>query len=463
VAAPATRWHLDFHGPLPESEGKRHILVLIDSTSMWPELIPLEDTSAKTAVRALFDNVVARFGMPREISVLTDNGSAFISKLANLTCETFGIKQYFTTPFHPQTNARAEELAATIHNALRLLCEKQKNWPTHLQAVALAYRASTATNTGLSPHEVLFGRPMRLAIDWTLMAGDPTTPSVQHYAREIVPKLEILHQIVMGNVRDSAARHSRRHNEAAEPPKYAAGDKVLLHDPRVKKGESHKLKRPYIGPFIITECRPGFNYRLQDANTGRDLKRAVHAYRLRPLKEMANDYRLPKLGDPVTVAEGTLGTPTLRWKVTVGNPMPAADVTSVRFAHSPDAEGDVNQGVTLAPPTSTDDQEAWKQLYADGLAQADGKSLRVVNFAQPGAITEKPYDVWPIAQAAAEALRVFAAHAHKRHIEEINFSCDTLSTADTLKTVFASILKDQSDFTLSNRPEDEVVESPGET
>jgi hypothetical protein len=82
VPSPATRWHLDFHGPLSESEGKRHILVLIDSTSMWPELVPVEDTSAETAVRALFDNVVARFGMPREISVLTDNGSAFISKLA---------------------------------------------------------------------------------------------------------------------------------------------------------------------------------------------------------------------------------------------------------------------------------------------------------------------------------------------------------------------------------------------
>jgi hypothetical protein len=339
--------------------------------------------------------------MPREISVLTDNGSAFISKLANLTCKTFGIKQYFTTPFHPQTNARAEELAATIHNALWLLCEKQKDWPTHLQAVALAYRASTATNTGLSPHEVLFGRPMRLAIDWSLMAGDPTIPSVQHYAREMGPKLEILHQIVMGNVRDSAARHSRRRNEAAEPPKYAAGDKVLLHDPRVKKGESHKLKRPYTGPYIITECKPGFNYRLQDASTGRDLKRAVHADRLRPLKEMANDYRLPKLGDQVTVAEGALGTPTLRWKVTVGSPTPAAGTALVRFVDSPDAEGDANQVVTLAPPTSTDDQEAWKQLYADGLAQADGKSLRVINFDQSGALTEKPYDVWPIAQAAA--------------------------------------------------------------
>jgi hypothetical protein len=188
----------------------------------------------------------------------------------------------------------------------------------------------------------------------------------------------------------------------------------------------------------------------------------VHADRLRPLKEMANDYRLPKLGDQVTVAEGALGTPTLRWKVTVGSPTPAAETALVRFVNNLDAEGDVNQVVTLAPPTSTDDQEAWKQLYADGLAQADGKSLRVVNFDQSGAITEKPYDVWPIAQAAAEAVRIFVARADKRHTEEVNFICDTLSTADTLKTVFSSLLKDQKETTLPNRPEDEVIESPGE-
>jgi hypothetical protein len=95
------------------------------------------------------------------------------------------------------------------------------------------------------------------------------------------------------------------------------------------------------------------------------------------------------------------------------------------------------------------------------LTQAEGKSVRVVNFDQSGAITEKPYDVWPIAQAAAEAVRAFAAQADTRHIE-VNFSCDTLSTADTLKTVFSSLLKDQKETTLPNRPEDEVVESPGE-
>ena len=61
VPNPCTRWHLDFHGPFPESCGKKYILCMIDSTSMWPELIATEDCTAETVAAAIFDNIVARF------------------------------------------------------------------------------------------------------------------------------------------------------------------------------------------------------------------------------------------------------------------------------------------------------------------------------------------------------------------------------------------------------------------
>ena len=105
AVAPLTRWHLDFHGPMVESNNKRYVLVLIDSSSMWVELIATEDCTAETVVRALFDNVISRFGLPRGISLLTDNGSGFIARLATKFCQVFGIKQFFTTPYHAQTNS----------------------------------------------------------------------------------------------------------------------------------------------------------------------------------------------------------------------------------------------------------------------------------------------------------------------------------------------------------------------
>jgi hypothetical protein len=85
-------------------------------------------------------------------------------------CQTFGIRLYFSSPYHPQTNLRAEELATTIRDVLRIICKEQSEWALHLQAVAMAYRASATTNTGISPHEVMVGRPMRLATDWSLSA-----------------------------------------------------------------------------------------------------------------------------------------------------------------------------------------------------------------------------------------------------------------------------------------------------
>jgi transposase InsO family protein len=93
---------------------------------MWVELLAVEDLTAETVVRALFDNVVAQFGVPSAFSILTDNGAAFIGQLTKLFCRSFGIRQYFTTPYHSPTNVRAEELADTIHISLRTVCEESR-------------------------------------------------------------------------------------------------------------------------------------------------------------------------------------------------------------------------------------------------------------------------------------------------------------------------------------------------
>jgi hypothetical protein len=52
----------------------------------------------------------------------------------------------------------------------------------------------------------------------------------------------------------------------------------------------------------------------------------------------------------------------------------------IRFRNSIDAESEDAEIFTLTPPTSTDDQVAWKQLYIDGLTRAEGDSLPTVNF-----------------------------------------------------------------------------------
>jgi hypothetical protein len=180
----------------------------------------------------------------------------------------------------------------------------------------MAYRASETTNTGISPHEVMFRRPMRLATDWSLSAPGPVTPSAVQYAREIGPKLDVLHQIAMTNADDSAARHRRAHNEGAMPPPYAAGDKVLLRDTRVKKGETAKLNDHTQARSSLRSADPD-STTAAELKTGRDLKRAVHADRLRPVREMQNDYRQTAINR--VVAAGELRSKRVIWRIVINN------------------------------------------------------------------------------------------------------------------------------------------------
>jgi len=120
-------------------------------------------------------------------------------------------------------------------------------------------------------------------LDWRLLVEDSTTPSASAYMADILPKIQAFREIAIENARDSAERNARPVNEKAVEPTFKTGDKVLLHNPVVKKGECSKLKRKYLGPFLIIECRPKHNYMLKELSSGKELRRAVHANRLRSL------------------------------------------------------------------------------------------------------------------------------------------------------------------------------------
>jgi transposase InsO family protein len=127
---------------------------------MWPELIATNNLEARTVCDAVYDNIISRFGLPRSLAVVSDNGSAFTSALAATFAKTFGIRQHFAAPYHKQANSRAEQLGQTIHQSLGVLCSKQADWNKHLQSVAMYYRYAPTTNLALSQFETIFGRPI---------------------------------------------------------------------------------------------------------------------------------------------------------------------------------------------------------------------------------------------------------------------------------------------------------------
>lgn len=98
----------------------------------------------------------------------------------------------------------------------------------------------------------------------------------------------------MQNAAKSAAKQRENKNVGAKPPNYKLADQVLLDVAATKVRESAILTRPWTGPHVIVQVLPNFNCKFKCLKTGHDLKRSVHASRLRPLRAMLNDYRLPQ-------------------------------------------------------------------------------------------------------------------------------------------------------------------------
>jgi len=483
VAAPCTRWNLDFHGSYPtDSQGKKFILTFICCTSGWPELIATSDTSAGSVVQAIHDHIVCRYGLCRSLAIKTDCGSAFISQLTKLYCQTFAVKQTFSSPYTPQSNVRVESFADIIHKSLRLVCEDHRDWSKHLQSVAWAYRASATTNLILAPFEVVFGRKMEMAIDHSMGIPEQVVGSPEMYASEIGPKLKILHQVAVQNAIESGDRHRASVNKNATLPNLTVGSKILLYDSTTKTGESSKLKVRYSEPYTVTEIRPGYKYMLQHVHTGKNIKRPVHISRMRPLYERCNDTPVNTENNDEYVREYTRNE-RLKVRIVIGDAtktntdgivcflnkqlQPVGEVSKVLIQQGGTLVREILNNLTkdvstiaLASVLVTPVSELSSQkLFHVVVDEADAKrtpeiknllerALPIINihatsitFPFPG-LKDLESQPWPVAQLFVDGLVEFCDNVmdSNTQLRTITFVCDSLLIADVMSTVCRNVL-----------------------
>lgn len=106
------RVHVDFAGPVES----KMLMLIVDATSKWPEVMVMSATNATETVevlRALF----ARFGLPVEL--VRDNGPQFTTTVFAEFVQTNGIRHLMGAMYHPATNGLAERLVQTAKNAMK--------------------------------------------------------------------------------------------------------------------------------------------------------------------------------------------------------------------------------------------------------------------------------------------------------------------------------------------------------
>jgi hypothetical protein len=103
TVGPFTKWGIDYTTCNPPSaRGHRYIIIVVDYFTKWIKVMPNFKDDGETATLFLFNQIIARFSVPREI--LTDHGSHFQNQIMTKLISKFGLQKEHSSPYYPQEN-----------------------------------------------------------------------------------------------------------------------------------------------------------------------------------------------------------------------------------------------------------------------------------------------------------------------------------------------------------------------
>ena len=138
--------------------------MITEYLTRWCEAVALPDSTASTVARALLQCIIFPHGCPQQL--LLDHGSQFQSEVLKVLAQSLGIKQLFTSSYHPQTNRLTERMNKTIKQVITAYVDPlHQSWDQVLPFAVHAYNSSVQESTTVSPFLALYGRDPRLPPD----------------------------------------------------------------------------------------------------------------------------------------------------------------------------------------------------------------------------------------------------------------------------------------------------------
>ena len=300
--------------PRPTKSGKVAILCMVDSFSGWAVLEPVENLTAFLTAKVFIRRIISCFGVPKLI--LTDRGVSFTGVFFKHIANILGIHHRFSATGAKRTNGLSEAVVKRTAELIKIYCTDDKQIDQALPLMELALNSSCHTTLQLSAHEILFGRPMRLAIPGEIENVPSFSTDQRDYYLWLADELKKLHTAVRENKIDIKKQDKHQYDKryAVRSPKWDIGQKVLVRNDRIKpKSDIVLSHKPYFGPLFITDIVQGQqdigpSYKLVDCESGRRLRGLITADRLKAytLERSELDARLPRLKQTQSVANQRL-------------------------------------------------------------------------------------------------------------------------------------------------------------
>ena len=112
----------------------------------------------KKQKKPLLHEVILRFGLSRSFQI--DNGTSFTSKVTQGVSKALGITYYLHCAWRPQSPGNLERANQFLKSAIKKITQETSlGWKEALPIALLRTHAGPKEQVGLSPYEMLYGRP----------------------------------------------------------------------------------------------------------------------------------------------------------------------------------------------------------------------------------------------------------------------------------------------------------------
>ena len=271
---PFERWGIDLIGILPVTpNGNRWIITGVDYATGWPVARATKDALAITIAWFIYEVIFMNYGPPREI--LTDNGANLDADVIDHYMQILSTTHRHTTPYHPRTNGKVENLNGTLRAMLTkyLMNQPTKLWDLYLPQALFATRIRAHATSKYSPFYLLYGRHPYLPSD----DNPPRPMEVSITLEQHEDRIKKLHHVrIAANelllTRAIAARKVR--SDLVKASSLKPGTWVLIRHEGPQKFEAK-----WYGPYKVLQRHILGTYRLADPS-GRVLKNLVNGQRL---------------------------------------------------------------------------------------------------------------------------------------------------------------------------------------
>ena len=283
VSGPFDRVGVDIIQFPPSSKGNKYAIVFMDYLTKWPEVFPSKNQNSLTIARLLVECIVPRHGVP--VQLLSDRGTAFLSKLMKEVYKLLGLKKVNTTAYHPQTDGLVERFNRTLTDMLsKKVMRNGKDWDIQLPYVLFAYRASAQDSTGESPFFLLHGRdPVLPTREMLEFPRERANTDADDYTREITLRMSTAWKTAQDRIKEAQKKQKCHHDKKAKDPRVFEGDRVFVYSPAERSGKAYKFARPFKGPYRVMKMLPsGAELSLIAEPTGPTIRVALNRLRRCP-------------------------------------------------------------------------------------------------------------------------------------------------------------------------------------